>query len=349
MTSTNSPTTPATPAIAAKQSKLGHSDIQIASIGLGCMGMSEFYGDSDDDTSLTVLRHAHQIGVSMFDTADTYGAGHNEELLARALGDRQRYGGHIIATKFGICRKPGEYERRIDNSPAYIRRACEDSLRRLGVETIDLYYAHRIDPEVPIEETVGAMAELVHEGKVRTLGLSEISGVTLRRAHAVHPISAVQTEYSLWNRDPELELLPVCRELAVSLVAYSPLGRGFLSGKIDANTKFAANDLRGIFPRFQGEHLTANLDLMTALHVMAKAKHCTPSQIALAWLLAQGEDIIPIPGTRHIHYLEQNMAAMTLTLSAADLATLEQALPVGVASGARYPQAGMKGVPEHSK
>lgn len=325
-----------------KQKMLGSSGIQISAIGLGCMGMSEFYGETNDNESTKVVQCAAELGVTFFDTADTYGAGHNEMLLAKALGNAS--GKCIIATKFGISRKPGMYERRIDNSPQYIRQACEDSLRRLGVETIDLYYAHRIAPEVPIEETIGVMAELVYSGKVRALGLCEVSGNSLRQAQAVHPIAVVQSEYSLWNRDPELELLPTCRDLQVSFVAYSPLGRGMLTGGINANTVFADNDFRKIAPRFQREHLEANLGLIEVVKEMALEKQCTPSQISLAWLLAQGEDIIPIPGTRHIHYLEQNLAALNVAMDAADVQRLNQALPVGAASGARYPEAGMKGL-----
>lgn len=325
-----------------KQKMLGSSGIPISAIGLGCMGMSEFYGETNDGESTKVLRRAAELGVTFFDTADTYGAGHNEILLAKALGKES--GKCIIATKFGISRNPGIYERRIDNSPQYIRQACEDSLRRLGVETIDLYYAHRIAPEVPIEETIGVMADLVRSGKVRALGLCEISGKNLRQAQAVHPIAVVQSEYSLWNRDPELELLPTCRELQVSFVAYSPLGRGMLTGGINANTVFADNDFRKIAPRFQGKHLDANLRLLEAVKAMALAKQCTPSQISLAWLLAQGEDIIPIPGTKRIQYLEQNLAALSVTMDAADVQRLNQALPIGAASGARYPVAGMKGL-----
>lgn len=325
-----------------KQKILGNSGISVSAIGLGCMGMSEFYGEINDDESTKVVQRASELGVTFFDTADTYGAGHNEILLAKALGKTS--GKCFIATKFGISRKPGVYERRIDNSPQYIRQACEDSLRRLGVETIDLYYAHRLAPEVPIEETIGVMADLVRSGKVRALGLCEISGATLRLAQAVHPIAVVQSEYSLWNRDPELELLPACRELQVSFVAYSPLGRGMLTGGINANTVFADNDFRKIAPRFQSEHLDANLGLLEVVKAMAWEKQCTPSQISLAWLLAQGEDIIPIPGTKRIHYLEQNLAALNLTLDAADVERLNQALPIGAASGARYPVAGMKGL-----
>lgn len=325
-----------------KQKMLGSSGISVSAIGLGCMGMSEFYGETNDDESTKVVQCAAELGVTFFDTADTYGAGHNEILLANALGKAS--GKCIIATKFGISRKPGMYERRIDNSPQYIRQACEDSLRRLGVETIDLYYAHRLAPEVPIEETIGVMADLVRSGKVRALGLCEISGKTLRQAQAVHPIAVVQSEYSLWNRDPELELLPTCRELQVSFVAYSPLGRGMLTGRINANTVFADNDFRKIAPRFQSEHLDANLGLLDVVKAMALEKQCTPSQISLAWLLAQGEDIIPIPGTKHIHYLEQNLAALNVTMSTADVQRLNQALPIGAASGARYPVAGMKGL-----
>jgi aryl-alcohol dehydrogenase-like predicted oxidoreductase len=325
-----------------KQVTLGSSDISVSAIGLGCMGMSEFYGATDDAESSRVLRRALELGVTMFDTADTYGAGHNETLLAAALPARG--GPAVVATKFGIARRPGEYARRIDNSAAYIRQACEDSLRRLGTDTIDLYYAHRLAPEVPVEETVGVMAELVRAGKVRALGLCEVSAETLARAHAVHPIAAVQSEYSLWSREPEAALLPACRRLGVAFVAYSPLGRGMLTGAIDAATVFDDNDFRNIAPRFQPEHRAANLALLSAVAAMAAAKRCTPAQIALAWLLAQGDDIVAIPGTKQVRYLESNLAAAAVALDAADLARLDAALPPGAASGARYPEAGRQGV-----
>ncbi len=321
---------------------LGSSGLRVSAIGLGCMGMSEFYGPSDDAQSLATLEHALALGVTHYDTADMYGMGHNESLLARFLaGRRERV---VIATKFGIVREAGKYERRIDTSPAYVRAACEASLKRLGIETIDLYYAHRLNPDVPVEETVAAMADLVKAGKVRALGLSEVSAATLRRAHAVHPIAALQSEYSLWTRDIEAEVLPTLRALGISLVAYAPLGRGMLTGAIDKDTKLADNDFRSLSPRFQGDNLDANLRLVEGVKVLAAERDCTPAQIALAWLLAQGPDILPIPGTRRISRLEENVGATAVTLSAADLARLAALLPPGAAAGARYPQEGMKGL-----
>ena len=321
---------------------LGSSDLTVSAIGLGCMGMSEFYGPTDDAQSLATLERAYALGVTHFDTADMYGSGHNESLLARFLvGRRDRV---VVASKFGIVREPGQYARRIDTRPTYVRAACEASLKRLGIETIDLYYAHRLNPEVPVEETVAAMADLVTAGKVRALGLSEVSAATLRRAHAVHPIAALQSEYSLWTRDVEAEVLPVLRELKVSLVAYSPLGRGMLTGAIGKNTPLADNDFRRISPRFQADNLDANLRLVDVVKTMAAERGCTPAQLALAWLLAQGPDILPIPGTRRITALEENLGAVGVKLSAADLARLDAALPPGVAAGDRYPPEGMKGL-----
>jgi aryl-alcohol dehydrogenase-like predicted oxidoreductase len=326
---------------------LGASRLTVSALGLGCMGMSEFYGPTDDAQSLATLERALELGVTFLDTADMYGSGHNEELLGRFLtGRRDKM---VLATKFGIVRRPGDtgparYERTVDTSPAYLRAACEASLRRLGTEVIDLYYAHRLDPDVPVEDTVGAMAELVRAGKVRALGLSEVSARTLRRAHAVHPIAAVQSEYSLWTREPEAEVLPACRELGVSFVAYSPLGRGFLTGSIGKDTDLAANDFRRISPRFQHDNLERNLRLVDVVKTLAAARGVTPGQMALAWLLHQGKDIVPIPGTKRIKYLEENVAAVSLTLSTDDLARLNQALPLGAAAGDRYPRAGMKGL-----
>lgn len=321
---------------------LGGSGLTLSALGLGCMGMSEFYGPADEAQSLATLARAFELGVTHYDTADMYGSGHNETLLGRFVADkRDRV---VIATKFGIVREPGKYERRIDTSPAYIAKACKASLKRLGVEAIDLYYAHRLNPDVPVEDTVGAMAELVRQGKVRALGLSEVSAKTLRRAHAVHPIAAVQSEYSLWTRDPEAEVLPACRELGVSFVAYSPLGRGMLTGAITKPEDLAENDFRRISPRFQGDNLAANLHLVDAVKQLAAAKGGTPGQVALAWLLAQGPDILPIPGTKRIKYLEDNVGAASVTLSAEDLARLDRALPPGAAAGERYPAEGMKGL-----
>ncbi|MGO8855929.1 MAG: aldo/keto reductase [Steroidobacteraceae bacterium] len=320
---------------------LGKSGLTVAEIGLGCMGMSEFYGPADDVTSRATLQRAYERGVTLYDTADMYGAGHNEMLLSPFLRDHPDV---TIATKFGIVREPGRYERRVDNSPAYIAQACDASLKRLGVKVIDLYYAHRIDLSQPIEETVGAMAALVKIGKVRAIGLCEVSATTLRRAHAVYPIAAVQSEYSLWTRDPEAAVLPTCRELGIAFVAYSPLGRGMLTGTISRETRLAENDFRRLSPRFQGENLDTNLALVETLKTLAGEKHCTPGQLAIAWLLNQGNDIIPIPGTRRIKYLEENVGAANVVLSAADLAAINAALPVGAAAGERYPKAGMVGL-----
>lgn len=324
------------------QRTLGGTSLTVSALGLGCMGMSEFYGPTDDSQSLATLERAFELGVTHYDTADMYGSGHNETLLARFLpGKRDRL---VIATKFGIVRQPGVYDRSIDSSPAYLRRACEESLKRLGVDAIDLYYAHRLNPDVPVEETVGAMADLVRAGKVRALGLCEVSAATLRRAHAVHPIAAVQSEYSLWTRDMEAEVLPTCRELGVSLVAYAPLGRGLLTATITNPAHLADNDFRRIAPRFQDGNLDTNLRLVEAVKALAATKGCTPGQIALAWLLAQGTDILPIPGTKRIAYLEDNVGAAAVTLSAAEVAALSDALPPGAASGDRYPEAGMRGL-----
>ena len=320
---------------------LGSSGIEVSEIGLGCMGMSEFYGPANDENSLATLRRAQEIGVNFFDTADTYGLGHNESLLGGFL---KGFKEARVATKFAIVREPGKYERRIDNSPAYIASACDASLRRLGIETIDLYYAHRINREYPIEETVGAMAALVKAGKVRQIGLCEVSAETLRRAHAVHPIAAVQSEYSLFTRDPEESVLPTCRELGVSFVAYSPLGRGMLTGAMSDADGLASDDFRRLSPRFQGENLTANLQLVSLVKALAAQKGCTPGQLALAWLLHQGENILPIPGTKQVRYIEENVGASEISLSANELLQLEIALPSGAVKGERYPKAGMVGL-----
>lgn len=326
------------------QRSLGTSGLHVSALGLGCMGMSEFYGPTDEAQSLTTLARAVELGVTFLDTADMYGSGHNETLLGRFLAKDSIRSQVVLATKFGIVRQPGQYSRTIDTSPAYVAQACDASLKRLGVEVIDLYYAHRINPDIPIEETVGAMADLVRQGKVRALGLSEVSAATLRRAHAVHPIACVQSEYSLWTRDPESLILPTCRELGVSFVAYSPLGRGMLTGTITKADDLDQGDFRRMNPRFQGENLDHNLGLVQAVRALAAAKGVQPGQIALAWLLAQGSDIIPIPGTKRIKYLEENVQAESLTLNVDDLATLNRALPPGSAAGDRYPSEGMKGL-----
>jgi aryl-alcohol dehydrogenase-like predicted oxidoreductase len=322
---------------------LGTSGLTVSALGLGCMGMSEFYGPADESESLATLDAALEAGITFFDTADMYGRGHNEELLGRFLaGKRDRA---VLATKFGVVRDPDEGRfRGVDNSPAYVAEACDASLRRLGTDRIDLYYVHRIDPNRPIEETVAAMADLVRAGKVRALGLSECSAATLRRAHAVHPIAAVQTEYSLWTRDVEAEVLPACRELGVAFVAYSPLGRGFLTGALKDTESLSPQDFRRIVPRFQDEAFERNLALVNELKAIAEAKGVTPAQLALAWLLARGDDIVPIPGTKRRKYLEENVAAAAIALSDDDLARLDRALPPGAALGERYPEEAMRGL-----
>ncbi|SMB89058.1 aldo/keto reductase [Deinococcus hopiensis] len=314
-------------------------DLTVSALGLGCMGMSEFYGEADEAESIRVIHRALDRGVNFLDTADMYRVGRNEELVGRAIRDRRD--DVVLATKFGNVRGPNGERLGINGRPEYVRQACEASLRRLGVDHIDLYYQHRVDPDTPIEDTVGAMGELVQEGKVRFLGLSEASAATVRRANAVHPIAALQTEYSLWSRDPEAEILPTCRELGVGFVPYSPLGRGFLSGQFRSPDDFAPDDFRRVSPRFQGENFTRNLELVRAVEDMAVGKGCTPSQLALAWLLAQGQDIVPIPGTKRVKYLEDNLGAVEVHLSADDLAQLEAVFPVGAAAGERYPAAAM--------
>jgi aryl-alcohol dehydrogenase-like predicted oxidoreductase len=319
--------------------RIGSSGPEVSAIGLGCMGMSEFYGPRDDAESMATIRHALDRGINLLDTADMYGPYINEELVGKAI--RGRRDEVVLATKFGFVRDPADADKRvIDGSPAHVREACDASLRRLGVDTIDLYYLHRVDARVPVEETVGAMAGLVAAGKVRWLGLSEVSAQTLRRAHAVHPISALQSEYSLWTRDPEGAVLSACRELGVGLVAYSPLGRGFLSGEIRSFDDFASDDYRRKQPRFQGENFASNLALVDIVRRLAEAKGITPAQLALAWVLAQGPDIVPIPGTKRRSYLEQNIAALDVVFDAGELAAIEAAFPCGAVTGQRYP-AGM--------
>lgn len=325
-----------------KTRKLGNQGLVVSELGLGCMGMSEFYGARDDQESIETIHRALDLGVTLFDTADMYGPFTNERLVGQAIRDRgDRV---IIATKFAIARSEDGKFLGVNGKPEYVQKACEASLQRLGVDVIDLYYQHRVDPSVPIEDTIGAMAELVKQGKVRYLGMSEAGPATIRRAHAVHPITALQTEYSLWSRDPEDEILATIRELGIGFVPYSPLGRGFLSGAITSPEDFAADDFRRMSPRFQGENFAKNLQVVEQVKAIATKKNVTPSQLALAWLLAQGKDIVPIPGTRRQKNLEENVGATEITLTADELQQIEAVAPKGVASGDRYPAAQMTAV-----
>jgi aryl-alcohol dehydrogenase-like predicted oxidoreductase len=323
-----------------RQRRLGRQGLAVSAQGLGCMGMSEFYGAGDEAESIATIHRALDLGVTLLDTADMYGPFKNEELVGKALrGRRERA---VLATKFGNERRPDGTFVRVNGTPAYVRQACDASLRRLGVDHIDLYYQHRVDPTVPIEETVGVMAELVGAGKVRYLGLSEAGPATIRRAHAVHAISVLQTEYSLWSRDVEDEILPAVRELGIGFVAYSPLGRGFLSGQIRRPEDLAEGDYRRASPRFQGENLEKNLQLVDRVKAMAAEKGVTVSQLALAWVLARGDDVVPIPGTKRRKYLEENAAADAVRLTPADLSRLDEVAPKGVAAGERYDAQRMK-------
>jgi aryl-alcohol dehydrogenase-like predicted oxidoreductase len=323
--------------------RLGQSSLVVSAMGLGCMGMSEFYGATDDVESTATIHQAIDRGVTLLDTADVYGMGRNEELVGRAI--RKRRDQVVIATKFGILRDPANPTARgVSGKPEYVQKACEASLRRLQIPVIDLYYQHRVDPETPIEETVGAMARLVEQGKVRYLGLSEAAPQTIRRAHATHPITALQSEYSLWERGPEDEILGACRELGIGFVPYSPLGRGFLTGQIKTPGDFAQNDFRRHNPRFQGENFQKNLDLVKKIEDIAKAKKCAPAQLALAWVLAQGNDLVPIPGTKRRTYLDQNLGSLDVKLSADELKQIDAIAPRGVAAGTRYAAEVMKRV-----
>ena len=325
-----------------KMRRLGSNGPMVSALGLGCMGMSEFYGRADEAEAGATLTRALDLGVNFLDTADMYGIGHNERLVGRLI--RKRRSTVVLATKFGNVRRADGAFVGVNGRPEYVREACDASLRRLNVDVIDLYYQHRVDPETPIEETVGAMSRLVEQGKVLHLGLSEAAPATIRRAHAIHPIAALQTEYSLWTRDVEAEILPACRELGIAFVPYSPLGRGFLTGAISGTQDLAEDDFRRRSPRFQDENLAENMKIADRVRQAAAAKGCTPAQLALAWLLAQGEDIVPIPGTKRVRYLEENLGALRVELTAEEVSRIGESIPPGAARGTRYPEAFMNRV-----